>query len=81
MVICIVPHDMGSLGQWVYKQQRNYSYLKEGKESPLDQRKIDLLNNIWFTWTIFATWEDRFEELQMRLLRSTSSGATWHMGI
>ena len=57
---CCVPRPEGAFGQWLRNQWVAHNFFQEGKESPLDQQKIDLLNNIGLIWTVYVTWEDRF---------------------
>ena len=63
---CLVPQNHQTLGRWVTHRHMNYQLLKEGKESPITQKRIDLLDSIRFEWSVHKVllWMDRFELLR-----------------
>jgi|Transcript_28181 fatty-acid desaturase len=62
-----VQRRNGSLGQWVMTQRKQYKYLQEGRDTHINQERIDALNGIGFKWKIdkraIRGWDDRFNEL------------------
>ncbi|GFH61788.1 hypothetical protein CTEN210_18264 [Chaetoceros tenuissimus] len=61
---CNVPkiyEENQSLGRWVHTQRQTYKQLK------LSEERINMLNDIGFTWTdsFHSIWLDKFEELKM----------------
>lgn len=67
---CLVPNrykQMPQLGSWVSTQRRHYKLKKAGKDAPLTQQRMDLLNMIGFVWATkdprHVPWELRFNEL------------------
>jgi hypothetical protein len=56
------------LGMWVKLQREDYKHLQEGKLSPMNDFRIDLLNKIGFEWSIFGderknAWNTKLNEL------------------
>ena len=62
---CLVPRPSHKeLFKWVSNQRLQYKYFQEGKNSELNQHRIDLLDGIEFTWIIHVTWDERFAEIK-----------------
>lgn len=50
---CLVPNrykQMPQLGSWVSTQRRHYKLKQAGKDTPLTQLRLDLLNRVGFVW-------------------------------
>ncbi len=65
---CLVPNrykKMPQLGSWVSTQRRHYKMLLTGKDSPLDQQRLDLLTQIGFVW---ATKDPRHVSVQFVII-------------
>eukprot|EP01082_Thalassiosira_pseudonana_P008833 g8000.t1 g8000 contig26:769027-769882(-) len=45
-----VPQRKGALGIWVVTQRKDYKKRKAGKQSPLDDNRIQLLEGLGFKW-------------------------------
>jgi hypothetical protein len=70
---CRVPgryKENPKLGAWVKLQREDYKHFKEGKRSPMDQWRIEMLQKIGFEFSIISaeerkkTWNRRLEELK-----------------
>lgn len=65
---CLVPNrykKLPQLGSWVSTQRRHYKMLQTGKDSPLDQERLDLLTRIGFVW---ATKDPRHVSLKFVII-------------
>lgn len=64
----LVPNRFPKLGNWVSTQRRYYKEYKSGKETPLTESRIHLLESIGFAWATkdprHVPWEQRYQELQ-----------------
>ena len=52
---CLVPHhypDNKALGKWVDKQRTQYRLRREGKQTPLTEDRIKLLDEVGFVWSV-----------------------------
>ena len=68
---CLVPTDPKgphrALALWVFRQQKQYKRLREGKRSQLNADLVVKLNDLGFAWTRrepFVSWEERLEHLR-----------------
>lgn len=57
------------LGMWVKLQREDHKHLLEGKLSPMNDFRIDLLNKIGFEWSVFGperanSWNIKIAELK-----------------
>lgn len=69
---CRVPgryKENPKLGAWVKLQREDYKHFKEGKKSPMNEWRIQMLENIGFEFSLFSTeerkntWIRRLQEL------------------
>ena len=52
---CLVPQhypDNKALGKWVDKQRTQYRLRREGKQTPLTEERIKLLDEVGFVWSV-----------------------------
>ena len=52
---CLVPRDYSknkALGTWVGKQRTQYRLRREGKQTPLTEDRIKLLDEVGFVWSV-----------------------------
>ena len=52
---CLVPQhypDNKALGKWVDKQRTQYRLRREGKQTPLTEDRIKLLDEVGFVWSV-----------------------------
>jgi hypothetical protein len=70
---CRVPgrcKENPKLGAWVKLQREDYKHFKEGKRSPMDQWRIEMLQKIGFEFSVISaeerkkTWDRRLEEIK-----------------
>lgn len=64
---CDVPQKCGELGNWVNKQREQRKLFDKGERSVLNERKVELLDSIGFSWGKrkgATSWEYHFEQLQ-----------------
>jgi len=64
---CLVPVEFEKnpkLGKWVDRQRQQYRYLKEGKSSHLEPKRIEALEREGFVWSSYdLKWSNRYKEL------------------
>jgi len=58
------------LGMWVKLQREDHKHLQEGKLSPMNNFRMDLLNKIGFEWSVFGaeranSWNIKLAELEV----------------
>lgn len=58
-----VAWNDGSLGTWVSKQRQQYRLRTENRESQITEERINALNAIGFSWSLYNKWDDKYEEL------------------
>jgi hypothetical protein len=70
---CRVPgryKENPKLGAWVKLQREDYKHFKEGKRSPMDQWRIEMLEKIGFEFSVISAeerkkiWDRRLQELK-----------------
>ena len=52
---CLVPQRYSknkALGRWVAKQRTQYRLRREGKQTPLTEERIKLLDEVGFVWSV-----------------------------
>ena len=52
---CLVPQRYSknkALGRWVNKQRTQYRLRREGKQTPLTEDRIKLLDEVGFVWRV-----------------------------
>ena len=52
---CLVPQRYSknkALGTWVDKQRTQYRLRREGKQTPLTEERIKLLDEVGFVWSV-----------------------------
>jgi RNase H-fold protein (predicted Holliday junction resolvase) len=53
------------LGAWVARQRVQYKLLQKGKNSPMKEERIQMLNDIGFEWSVpVVDWDERFKQLK-----------------
>mmetsp|Transcript_41529 Transcript_41529/g.60901 ORF Transcript_41529/g.60901 Transcript_41529/m.60901 type:complete len:290 (-) Transcript_41529:44-913(-) len=65
---CLVPQAFQpnpKLGQWVNAQRKDYKVMKEGKSSPMNQKRVSMLVGLGFVWSVERSWYKRLEELKL----------------
>jgi len=65
---CVVPRgypENPHLATWVAEQRKQYKLLRDGRPSNISQERIDLLNDLDFTWNAQeAAWDRSFQVLK-----------------
>eukprot|EP00586_Coscinodiscus_wailesii_P015376 CAMPEP_0172518640 /NCGR_PEP_ID=MMETSP1066-20121228/290939_1 /TAXON_ID=671091 /ORGANISM="Coscinodiscus wailesii, Strain CCMP2513" /LENGTH=493 /DNA_ID=CAMNT_0013301067 /DNA_START=65 /DNA_END=1546 /DNA_ORIENTATION=- len=68
---CRVPNKYSgnpTLGLWVTTQRQQFKYMKAGKRSSMTLERVQMLEDVGFTWTVTgensATWLIRYEQLK-----------------
>ena len=60
------PKDNKKLASWIRTQKQQYALLQQGKPNHMSQARLDLLNEIDFTWAgeeRDKVWNERYDEL------------------
>jgi hypothetical protein len=58
-----VPKTNATLSKWVANQRNQYKLFVGGKQTFLNEARINKLNSIGFVWTVNLSWTDRYVEL------------------
>merc|ERR1719491_1503938 len=57
------------LGNWVMTQRQQYQRMQEGKTSPMNKERIELLEGLAFKWSVYKdTWPEKGWHAQFKRL-------------
>lgn len=73
------PKNNKKLASWIRTQKQQYALLQQGKANHMSQARLDLLNEIGFTWARGRegrdkVWNERYDELVA--FRAKNNGST-----